>query len=250
MGIAESYTRQYAWRSWPIILRALPELHGQRVLDLGCGVGDLAVDLSTRGAHVLGVDINEELIDFARERCIANTEFRVADLRTFNDPSLRVDGIWSSFTAAYFPSFRGTVTSWVEHLQPSGWLAVTEVDDLFGHQPISSRTDDLLNRYAEDSIEHSRYDFRMGRRMAGELREIGLTVTHEFAVPDSELSFSGRAAPEVLDAWRNRFDRMSLLRDFCGAEFESVRDDFLNCLNRDDHQCTAKVQCCIAKLAG
>lgn len=246
VSFVEEYSRQHRWRSWPVILDRLPELNGRLVLDLGCGVGDLAADLSSRGAHVIGFDINAEFVAFANERRIPNTEFRVADLRNFRDSFLRADGIWSSFTVAYFPSLCDVVSGWIDHLRPGGWLALTEIDNLFGHHPISIRTSELLDRYVEDSIEHSRYDFRMGRKMAHELRKTGLTVTHEFTVPDAELSFSGQADPEVLEAWRTRFNRMALLQEFCGAEFQHVCDDFLNCLNRDDHYCSATVQCCIA----
>src|SRR5262245_58063128 len=59
VSITEEYSRQYAWRSWPTILDALPDVHGQLVLDLGSGIGDLAADLAARGAHVIGFDINE-----------------------------------------------------------------------------------------------------------------------------------------------------------------------------------------------
>lgn len=31
---------------------------GERILDLGCGTGDLAHDISTSGASVLGMDIS------------------------------------------------------------------------------------------------------------------------------------------------------------------------------------------------
>jgi SAM-dependent methyltransferase len=250
VSIVEDYSRQHRWRSWPVILDCLPKLDGHLVLDLGCGIGDLAADLSSRGAHVIGFDINQEFVAFANDRRIPNAEFRVADLRTIRDSCLRADGIWSSFTAAYFTSFCDTVSSWIDLLRPGGWLALTEIDDLFGHQPISNRTSELLDRYVRDSMEHSRYDFLMGRKIADELRKIGLTVTQEFTVPDAELSFSGRAAPEVLEAWQTRFNRMTLLHEFCGPEFQEVRDDFLNCLKRDDHYCSAAVQCCIANNNG
>lgn len=246
VSLIEDYSQQYSWRSWPTILDALPDLDGQLVLDLGCGIGDLTADLSARGARVIGVDLNEELVTYANDRHILNAQFRIGDLRTFRDPHIRADGIWSSFTAAYFPSLNETISSWLVHLRPSGWLALTEVDDLFGHQPLSNQTRELLNRYVEDSLEHSRYDFRMGRKMSGVLQQSGLVVRHEFTVPDAELSFSGPASPQVLKAWRARFERMHLLRHFCGSEFEHVRDDFLNCLNRDDHYCDATVRCCIA----
>jgi hypothetical protein len=38
-----------------------------------------------------------------------------------------------------------------------------------------------------------------------------------------------------------RFDRMKLLRDFCGSEFDQVRKEFLYCLTRVDHWSDAKV---------
>jgi SAM-dependent methyltransferase len=248
MSDVASYSRQYQWRSWHTIFKELPELSGQLVLDLGSGVGDLAADMSARGAHVLGVDINEAFVTFANERQLQNAEFRVADLRTFHDPRVRADGIWSSFTAAYFPALREIVATWMKHLQPGGWLVLTEVDDLFAHQPLSERTIELLDGYVCESLEQSRYDFRMGRKLSDVLRKLGIDIQKEFVVPDAELSFSGPAPHEVVDAWRDRFERMKLLQDFCGAEFEHVRDEFLSCLSREDHRCTATVRCCIGTL--
>lgn len=246
MCITEMYSRQYHWRSWPTIIDMLPVVEGQLVLDIGCGVGDLAADLAARGAHVVGLDINEELVAFATGRRIKNAEFRVADLREFSDSTLRADGIWSSFTAAYFPSFHETLESWLDHLKSGGWLALTEVDDLFGHEPLAARTRELLNSYIADSLEQSRYDFRMGGKLRSVLEPLGLELLQDICVPDKELSFSGRALPEILAAWRARFDRMHLLQEFCGAEFENVRDDFLNCLELDQHESGAMVHCLIA----
>ncbi len=102
VGITEEYSQQYNWRSWPTVLDALPELEGKLVLDFGCGIGDLAADLAARGAHVIGLDINEDLVAFANRRHIKHAQFRVANLSQFSDSSLQADGIWSSFTAAYF----------------------------------------------------------------------------------------------------------------------------------------------------
>lgn len=41
---------------------------GQRVLDLGCGTGALTLRAARRGAKVMGIDINPQMLDGARKR--------------------------------------------------------------------------------------------------------------------------------------------------------------------------------------
>jgi len=223
--VIDDYSRQYRYRSWPLVFDAMPNCDGHTVLDLGCGIGDLAIDLALRGARVIGVDANEGFLQFARGRSIKNAEFRAADLRSMAELNLQVDGIWSSFTAAYFPNFDETLSAWTKCLRPGGWMVLTEIDDLFGHEPLSERTRLRLADYTRDSLVNFRYDFHMGRKLASALRRAGFIVTKELTLPDTELSFAGAAGADVIAAWRTRFDRMNLLRSFCGAEMDAVRDD-------------------------
>ena len=52
-----------------VLLNSLPtDLHGARILDAGCGTGQISVELARRGAKVLGVDISNNLIKVAKER--------------------------------------------------------------------------------------------------------------------------------------------------------------------------------------
>lgn len=81
MNLASYYRRQLGWRDWPRIFEALPPLAGQTVLDLGCGVGDQAAELAARGARVIGIDMNEEVLDEARSRGIPSADFRIGNLR-------------------------------------------------------------------------------------------------------------------------------------------------------------------------
>ena len=85
MSLASDYKRQFAWRDWPRVFHALPPLRGRTVLDLGCGVGDQAAELVARGARVIGLDGNEELLREAQSRSLENTEFRTCDVRTLPD---------------------------------------------------------------------------------------------------------------------------------------------------------------------
>ena len=233
------------WRDWPALLDSLPSLNGQAVLDLGCGVGDLSSEFVARGTQVIGVDINEQFILEARSRSLPQAKFELADLRALPDFGIAVDGIWSSFTAAYFLDFPRLVCEWTRFLKPGGWMALVEIDDLFGHEPLGDRTRALLEGYACDSLTAGRYDFHMGHKLHEHLQQADFKVTREFTLADLELSFDGPASPGVVNAWRSRFKRMRLLRDYCGQSIDEVEDEFLNCLNRADHRARAKVYCCI-----
>lgn len=69
-----------------VILSQLPnDLSGRRILDAGCGVGQLSAELGKRGAEVLGVDISPSLIEIAQRRHgSANISYATGDML---DPS-------------------------------------------------------------------------------------------------------------------------------------------------------------------
>lgn len=49
-------------------LESVGSLAGKRVLDLGCGAGDLSIALLARGAEVTAVDLSPGMVEIARER--------------------------------------------------------------------------------------------------------------------------------------------------------------------------------------
>src|SRR6201993_2050168 len=60
-------------------LRRVALAPGQRVLDVGCGVGSFLQLVAGRGAQPFGLDASEALIEFARPRLPA-AEFRVGEM--------------------------------------------------------------------------------------------------------------------------------------------------------------------------
>lgn len=67
----------------PFELAALPHLHG-RVLDFGCGLGNLAIAAAERGCSVVALDASQSAIDHLRQRATAEAlpvEAIEADLR-------------------------------------------------------------------------------------------------------------------------------------------------------------------------
>ncbi len=51
---------------------------GQRLLDVGCGYGDLSQHLP--GVEYVGIDLNEDYIAYARHHCREGTRFEVASI--------------------------------------------------------------------------------------------------------------------------------------------------------------------------
>ena len=93
----EMHTRNFAKgrdedpRFWKR-LGGAPDMHGKRVLDLGCGLGSLCTHIAELGAaEVLGVDLDEENIEFAKARLAKEAQhlrdrvcFLRADIRTLS----------------------------------------------------------------------------------------------------------------------------------------------------------------------
>jgi SAM-dependent methyltransferase len=247
MSLVEEYQRQFRWRPWNLIFEEVPLERGQTIFDLGCGIGDQARALASRGCRVIGLDGNQELIDAARVDNGPDCQFLTCDLRNPPEVGVVADGIWCSFTAAYLTNLTDFLTTWSPFLRSGGWIAITEIENLFGHEPLRPRTRLLLEDFSNDARAAGRYDFHMGGKLEGHLAEAGFAVTRVLTLPDQELAFQGPAMPDVLEAWRRRFERLPGLRSLCASEFASVQEDFLSCLSRPDHVSTAKVITCIGR---
>lgn len=64
----------------PVTLEILGNLRNKRILDLACGQGYFSKILADKGAHVIGVDLSEKLIEKAKEKFNhRNIQFLVRD---------------------------------------------------------------------------------------------------------------------------------------------------------------------------
>src|SRR5581483_7575810 len=62
---------------------------GGRVLELGCGSGRLTIPLARAELDIVGIDISESMLAYARKKASAanvNVEFQLADMRDFDLP--------------------------------------------------------------------------------------------------------------------------------------------------------------------
>ncbi|WP_426448997.1 class I SAM-dependent methyltransferase [Paenibacillus sp. S-38] len=72
----------YVSRLGQSLIGLLQPAEGERILDIGCGTGDLAWEIARSGAHVTGIDSSEAMVAQAAAK-YPSLSFRVDDAQTF-----------------------------------------------------------------------------------------------------------------------------------------------------------------------
>ncbi|MGH6649155.1 class I SAM-dependent methyltransferase [Aquabacterium sp.] len=186
------------------ILRALGEAGvsadrpGQRVLEIGCGWGGLA-EVAARdcGAHVTGVTLSSEQLDWARQRMAKaglsdQADLRLQDYRDIQDEPFDAivsiemfEAVGHEYWASYFATLKRC-------LKPGGRACL---------QTITIR-DDLFERYLKSTDFIQQYIFPGGllpsdAAFKAEARKAGLEVVESLAF--------GPDYAETLRRWRADF---------------------------------------------
>lgn len=107
-------------------LGSLPLFKGARVLDVGCGLGSLCVDMALAGAQkVVGLDTETKLIEFAKEfvrreypQLAEVTEFKDLDLRDYHESTF--DYIVSKDSFEHIMDLSGMLDEMKRCLRPGG----------------------------------------------------------------------------------------------------------------------------------
>lgn len=123
---------------------------GERILDLGCGTGDIAATIAERGARVVGVDASAAMIDAARARFPA-LDFHVADAAALPFEA-EFDAVFSHAVLHWVPRADDAARGIARALKPGGRL----VAEFGGH-----RNCEALETAFADALRHAaRRDYR------------------------------------------------------------------------------------------
>ncbi len=111
----------------PFERAVLPHLEG-RVLDMGCGLGNLALAAAARGCEVMALDASPAGIESLAERARAAglaVDASIADARTF-ETDRRFDAVVSIGLLMFFDcdTARALVRRWQGWVRPGGAMAV------------------------------------------------------------------------------------------------------------------------------
>ncbi len=98
----------------------------QRVLDVGCGTGVVAITAARAGARVVGADLTPELLEQARhnaEISAVNVEWREADVEALPFEAAAFDVVVSQFGHMFAPRPDVALAEMLRVLRPGGTLA-------------------------------------------------------------------------------------------------------------------------------
>lgn len=117
---AERYQSRhsYVWRHGEALLEFLNARAGERIIDLGCGAGQLTARIAETGAVVTGIDRSPEMIAQARAN-FPKLDFRVGEATAFSviDP---VDAVFSNAVLHWVREARAAAQCVARALKPGG----------------------------------------------------------------------------------------------------------------------------------
>jgi ubiquinone/menaquinone biosynthesis C-methylase UbiE len=104
-----------------LVQAALPR--GSKILDAGCGPGEVAAKLIECGYDVWGVDIAEPMIRHARIRC-GSDQFRVGDIERIPFPDNMFDAVVCLGVIEYLDGDEQSLKEIGRVLKPGGWAVI------------------------------------------------------------------------------------------------------------------------------
>ena len=108
----------YVWKFGASLLELLQARGGERILDVGCGTGQLTAEIAKFGADVMGLDNSEDMLRQARQNYPALT-FVLGDATRFRfeDP---FDAVFSNAALHWVKNAAAAVESIALALRPGG----------------------------------------------------------------------------------------------------------------------------------
>jgi trans-aconitate methyltransferase len=136
---AKQYQQRHAYvfEYGKAVLDLLSPQKGERILDLGCGSGQLTAAIADAGATVIGLDASPEMLAEARANYPAavypTIDFRQADAANFTIDA-PVDAVFSNAVLHWVKNAEGAAASISKALKPNGRF----VAEFGGHGNIRS----------------------------------------------------------------------------------------------------------------
>lgn len=160
----------YVWQFGGSLLELLEPRAGERILDLGCGTGQLTRDLASLGAQVTGIDSSPQMIEQARRNFPA-IPFEVASAVDFRlDQTF--DAVFSNAVLHWVRDHDAAVESIARALRPGGRF----VAEFGGEGNIRSVLAALGSALGPAAVQRNPWNFRSASEFSAVLGRHGFQV--------------------------------------------------------------------------
>ena len=139
-----SEKHSFVWEKARDLLELLSPQPGDRILDLGCGTGQLTSDIATTGAHVLGVDRSPDMIAEARTK-FPSLHFEVCDARRLPFRN-EFSAVFSNAVLHWIPQAEDVIAGIARALNPGGRF-VAEFGGKGNVQNVVAALDNVLAQF-------------------------------------------------------------------------------------------------------
>jgi SAM-dependent methyltransferase len=197
---------------------------GEKVIDIGCGLGGTTRSLAEAvglSGHVLGVDISEELVEGARSHRVPNATFVVGNAATHPFEAASYDLVFSRFGVMFFGDPVAAFRNFQQALKPTGRLVFvcwrTTQENPWGHVPIRAAAPFLPPLPRPGPEDPGQYAFGDRARVERILKESGFSAL-SFKPLDQPV-FMGKSVADILES-AGRFG--PLARAFADATPEQI----------------------------
>jgi LmbE family N-acetylglucosaminyl deacetylase/SAM-dependent methyltransferase len=188
-----------AWERGQLSLRP-----GQRLLDVGCGLGDaalaLSIDLGAQG-EIVGVDGSEVMLAEARVRAAGascRVRFIVGDAGDLDEPDASFDAVRSERMLQWVPDPGRAVAEMARVLRPGGVVCLTDSDWSSLHFDVGDP--DIARRVHETfGVDRARQT-TVGGRLASLAEAVGLVPRAEMTATQVWSSWDPDKSPRP-DGW-------------------------------------------------
>lgn len=104
------------------LIQLLEPKENERILDLGCGSGQLTFKINELVRETIGIDKSAEMIADAKSK-FPNIEFLVKDAENFKFDK-KFDSVFSNATLHWVKNYKDSIKSMYENLKPNGKIVV------------------------------------------------------------------------------------------------------------------------------
>ena len=111
----------------PVIKSFLPDLKDKKILDLGCGEGEMSKFFLEQGAKkVVGVDISKNMLNEAKKKKVKNLEFKLLSMEEISSLKGKFDIVFSSLAFHYVEDFYKLMKDVANKLKKGGLLIFSQ----------------------------------------------------------------------------------------------------------------------------